>query len=472
MGDELWPPWRVCSQAHYRGVLHLEFQDDRNQVVMFRISPRSETSGLPPARSGPFDVPQLAVAYQPGPVPFEALAPLGRALAARLANVTWAELTTADAHWRQRLRAHLLAHPTARARLGDWLPAEALPAWPCVLPWTRLELSQGGVVGPCCAEYQARRWPLSGGLDALWNGEAMQAFRRAMASQNLASACRSTCPILRGGSERPADLRLHGGAAALVDAQLAVVDAMLAGDLQVAGAPLAMCFTVTSFCNYDCLMCPLGVEGTLDDELQPAFYEALEQWLPRLLVLEVNGGEPFASPHFRAFVERLDRAALPQLRLNVVTNASYLSGKQLQRFAQVPWGQVTVSLNAATPETYALVNRGLSWERIRPHLDALRAQTQEITYSMVILRQNLQEIELFADLAEADGVAVRFLLPFRDRHGASVMTELPLMRAALASLERVLARLQARGRLHEARGVEGSVLVLRERLSRGLATAL
>ncbi len=377
----------------------------------------------------------------------------------------------AGGSWQERARSHLRDRPHLSLRLDQLLPAEALPAWPCTLPWTRLEVSQGGQVGPCCVEYQtapALAQPLL--ATALWNGPGMQAFRRAMLpGVGTPSTCRASCPMLIGQSQLAADVRLRGGPLAALDSQIAVVEDLLAGRTQVRGAPLAVCLATTSFCNYDCLMCPCGAEGKLSDQLPAAFYADLLTLLPGVQVLDANGGEPLASPTFREFLETLDVAKLPQLQVNLVTNGSYLTPKQLDKLARVPFGNLTVSLNAATADTYLLVNRGLPYARARAHLDDLLARQRagmrgEVTYSMVILKQNFHEIEAFAELALTDGVHLRYMLPFRNRHDSSLLTDRVAMLAALTALQRVAQRLLGLGRGREARDALTSARILLGRL--------
>lgn len=383
----------------------------------------------------------------------------------------------APADWRATLRHRLLDQPGKSMTLGELLGPQ-LPAWPCALPWTRLETSQGGFVGPCCLEYQDGRWPLDATPTQLWNGPALQAFRLAMTREGHPGTCRTTCPVLAGGTESVADVRLGGGPAAAIESQIRVVEDLLAGQTVMRGAPLSVCLTVTSYCNYDCLMCPHGEEGRLDDQLTPAFYDDLRALLPGVLVLEANGGEPLASPYFRAFLEGLEGRELPHLRVNLITNGSYLGPKQLDRFANVPWGNLTFSLNAATADTYLRVNRGLAYAKVRSHLDDLLARRRtgrlraDVTYSLVILKQNLHEIEAFADLARTDDVVVRYMLPFRDRHGSSILTDRGCMLEALRALQSVAARLLERGRGKEARGVLASARVLLQRLDARVVAAL
>ena len=381
--------------------------------------------------------------------------------------------------WQERARQHLRDKPHLSLRLGQLLDAHELPAWACTLPWTRLEVSQGGQIGPCCVEYQTEHFAAEPKLaSALWNGPGMQAFRGAMLpATGTPTTCRATCPVLLGQSQRAADVRLRGGPKAALDSQIAAIEDMLAGRTEVRGSPLAVCLATTSYCNYDCLMCPCGEEGQLADQLPAAFYDDLQGLLPGVQVLEANGGEPLASPTFRDFLTTLDASTLPQLQVNLITNGSYLAPKLLDKLERVPFGNITLSLNAATPNSYLLVNRGLPYERVRAHLDDLLARQKagmrgELTYSMVILRQNVSEIEAFADLALTDGVHLRFMLPFRNRHDSSVFTDRPAMLAALQGLQRVASRLLNLGRGQEARDAMTSARILASRIDARLLTPL
>jgi molybdenum cofactor biosynthesis enzyme MoaA len=166
------------------------------------------------------------------------------------------------------------------------------------------------------------------------------------------------------------------------------------------------------------------------------------------------------------------------VRVALTTNGSYLTPRELERLADVRFEHVTVSLNAASAETYARVNRGLPLARVRENLDALLAgrardgSPESISYSMVILRENLHEIADFAALAEGDGVGVRFMLPMHDRNGQSFLTDAKLMRDVELRLRDVAARLSERGSERDARRVRGEADVLSLRLARGVLRPL
>lgn len=375
--------------------------------------------------------------------------------------------------WEVRARGRLV-DAEIELSLAELMGSEALPAWPCTLPWSRLELSTRRFLGPCCPDYQSR--PASAppvfDLEADWNGATMRAFRRALTgASSLESTCATTCPTLAGGRHPPAAFRLRGGRAPFVAHQLAIARAMLEGAERVPGPPLDLMFAPTNFCNYDCLMCEWGEEGTRESDLPDAFYASLEPALDRIRTLEVAGGEPLAASAFRSFLTGLDRRRFPDLQISLVTNGSYLLPKELERWSAVPFSTLTISLNAASAATYRRVNRGLDWSRIRENLEALAARRRDgrwrasSTYSMVLLRSNVHEIVDFARLAEEDGAGVRFMLPMFDRNGESIMTAAAPMESARDQLRLVVRRLRDRGQEGRARGVEGELAVLEERLA-------
>lgn len=381
----------------------------------------------------------------------------------------------ARAPWDSRLWWLLADRPAAAVALREVLPPDALPDVPCVLPWTRLEIHEGGTHGPCCADYlQAPgRAPTDTPLDALWHGPPMRAVRQAMADGRPTRTCRPTCPVLVGGTDLPGDLVLRGGPAATVAVAIARVRDLLAMRAVPEAPPAALCFAATSFCNYDCVMCDCGRRGTLDDQPDDAFFARAAGWAARGVELEVNGGEPLASPRFLAFLDRLAGDGVRPAPVGLVTNGSLLTPDRIDRWAPILRG-VVVSLNAADAPTYRAINRGAPWAVVRAHLDHLLRTRREgrftggLSYSMVVLRANLEQVPAFVELALRDDVDARFLLPQGDRDGQSVMTAPGPATRAADLLEAAAARLDDAGRVRPARAAAALARVLRDRVARNV----
>lgn len=494
--------WRVAQTWVGPGRVSVQVARAEGERVELTVSP-PEGGG----DSGPFDVDGVRVCYQPTTVAFDAFQGAGRALGARLREAgglaavrAWVGSSSSppsssprsqssggarrapDARpWRDRAQEVLVDRPRASLRLDELLDEGSLPPWACVEPWTRLEFSTSRQAGPCCVDYQMDPRPLVEGasLEDLWAGPVMRGFRRAMVDSDVRAHCCTSCPVLAGSSQTPGRIELRGGPEAFVEAQLDLVDEVLRGVESPSRGPFVVCFPTTTWCNYNCLMCDFGETGTLADELPPSFYASLRRWAAGLQRLEVLGGEPLASPVFREYLAREDFGAYPGLEIALTTNGSYLTPNELPRLLRAPIANLVVSLNAATADTYAAVNRGLPYARVRTNLDHLLARRREgagrlnaIVYSMVILKRNLHEVRAFADLARADGVAYRFMLPMMDRNAQSIMTDRGAMEAALGALEDVLRDEASRPALNDTGQILGEMEVLRSRLARGIYRAL
>jgi molybdenum cofactor biosynthesis enzyme MoaA len=381
-----------------------------------------------------------------------------------------------DLGWEDRLRLVLTGRPSIVVRLSDVLPPDLMPAMPCTLPWTRIEESGDHSHGPCCCDFRAVGGPAPDGADpvAMWNSSAMRAFREAVAAGGRPATCRTSCPILASGEERPEELQLHGGTPAAVGNQVGLVRALLERRVEVEHAPLVYCFPATEHCNYRCVMCGVHRKKVPADSQRPAsFYRDLEPWLERQVRLDAHGGEPLASSTFRAFVEDESRTDRPGV-VEVSTNGSLLDPEWLESLPRLPFRTIVASLNAATPGLYRRVTRGLPWEVVRHNLDALLRMRDSgryagaIIYSMVLIRLNLHEIRAFADMAAADGVEVRFLLTHGDYLNQSIMTAMEPMTVAAGGLAEVAEVLDRRGELRQARQVRALVSILRARIAAGV----
>lgn len=383
--------------------------------------------------------------------------------------------TAGPVTWKDRARWLLVGRPEVRIPLTRLVAEADLPDIPCTRPWTRLEYHDGGTFGPCCADYMNGRHFVPAGASTLelWRSDLLKRYRLEMLRFSHPPGCRTSCPVLAGRLEPPARLTLRGGDEATVENQFRIVDALLARCVDADWLPTSICVPVTSFCNYDCLMCECGEVGTLDDQKTLEFWEGLSPFLEAGAQVDANGGEPLASPVFRRWLKRLAANQRPPL-VAVVTNGAFLTPGFLASYGRLPFRAVTVSLNAASPETYRVVNRGLPWSRIRRNLDALLDARRtgrligEVAYSMVILRANLHEIRAFAELGLRDRVGVRYLLPQFNRNAQSILVDPESMRVAVADLSWVADLLARAGQERWAEEARTHVRVLSERLAAGL----
>jgi wyosine [tRNA(Phe)-imidazoG37] synthetase (radical SAM superfamily) len=384
-----------------------------------------------------------------------------------------------EVSWEDQARWLLVDRPFRSLRFEDLVPTE-LPDIRCIRPWTRFELHEGGSYGPCSQNFMevtAPIFPDRPNLHALWNGDLFRAFRKSLSGPGHPSTCRRACPALACEADHLKRWWLHGGSAAMVENELRTAHSILGGEPEMQAIPVSFNIATTSFCNYDCLMCNCGRTGTLEDEKTESFYHQLARWEDRLVIIEANGGEPLASSHYRACVEKMAHASGPST-LQITTNGSLMTPRWLHGLPRLPYAKICISINAASADTYLAVNRGVSWDTIRRNIEALLQLRREgyytglVTYSMVVLRRNLHEVRAFAEMAIRDGTEVRYMLPMRELSGQTVMTSHDTMAELKRALEDVIVRLREQGMSFSALDAEGRLAVLRNRLDAGLYEAL
>ncbi len=292
----------------------------------------------------------------------------------------------------------------------------------CTAAWTTLEVvSPDGDATQCCSDWThgTRGDPRTQSLSEIWNGEGFRSARRVLASADTRSLCKPICPRLHDKKLATSRFEFFPGAPAFEENQRLVADDIAERREVMRGRPLSLTLAPSSYCNYDCVMCDHG--RTPRRDLPASVLEEVVDFLPTLRILNLLGGEPLADARVMALLRGMDRRKTPDVGIALTTNGSLLTERALSHLTQCPFADVTVSLNAATPETYARVHRGLDFGALLANLDALTAfrdrapQHFAITLSFVVMPDNAAELPAFGELARARGLPIR-LLPVSGGH--------------------------------------------------------
>jgi MoaA/NifB/PqqE/SkfB family radical SAM enzyme len=243
-------------------------------------------------------------------------------------------------------------------------------------------------------EHEERRLTIR--LDSPGTKRSRPAFRHLMRVEGGFSQQRVYLPLRKGKNI----IRISGAAVQTIEARNP--------DCAPSKPPNQLIIPITSYCNFQCVMCPHGLAGGVRDKAH--FPDAIAD----LLIADLNGyeqscdvaltglGESFMSPAFVRFVEAVKN---PLVKFNFTTNGSMLTARRIEWLLSSKVWRVNVSLDAGTPETFFKIRRS-DWSDVVRNLEALSEAIAAsprkdfwLELNMTLMRENVDEIEGFLRLA-------------------------------------------------------------------------
>lgn len=298
---------------------------------------------------------------------------------------------------------------TAMIRPGDG-GAERLF---CSKPFTWFEVSRGtaeGEVYLCCPSWLSRP---AGNLNhqsvgEIWNGMVAQDIRRSILDGTFRYCSTDRCPHLnsRTGPVQPVS--------AVTDPDL--LDAIHNGRTELAHGPREINCSYDRSCNLSCPSCRTAVivETGRRAEIGGIQRKLQAEALPGARLLYITGsGDPFGSPFFRTWLRTMRRSDVPLLEcIRLHTNGLLWTPAMWASIAEEIRALVKhadISINAATPGTYAVNRRGGNWEVLLRNLEFIGRLRSEgplewLGINMVVQDNNLEEMPAFIELGRRFGV--------------------------------------------------------------------
>jgi MoaA/NifB/PqqE/SkfB family radical SAM enzyme len=143
---------------------------------------------------------------------------------------------------------------------------------------------------------------------------------------------------------------------------------------------------------------------------------------PYLSSIQFGGGEPLMYPEFMQVAKMIK--GYPYVNLSVCTNANLINQEIIDRVIFSPnFRSLTISMDAATSETYSKIRRGGSFDKVITVVQEIRERSRnirwpKIQFNFVIMRSNYKEVLPFVDLAVELGIwALNFmmLIPYANK---------------------------------------------------------
>ena len=174
--------------------------------------------------------------------------------------------------------------------------------------------------------------------------------------------------------------------------------------------PKILTLESTSVCNLRCVMCPHAVGKVARPKHLPVdVVEKLRGALSTVETVQLHGiGEPLFSPAFWRTLDRLSDSTAEFVSFN--SNFTILKDEQIEGLLKSRLHMVNVSLDAATPETYAKI-RGYDFDKVIDNLrrflaqrDNLGLKIPKVYINMTLMLANIDEASAFVRMGHELGV--------------------------------------------------------------------
>jgi len=304
----------------------------------------------------------------------------------------------------------------------------------CYRPWQCLDLNafdlKAARITPCDA------WsPVAIGdalldpVHEIWNARMAQEFRRSMLDGSFRYCSKIRCPFIshRTLPARPADAELDlpapagnhqsgpdhhvtgGISTGEAKAPLSASAGRERYGLKTQASPRSVMLGLDRECNLACPQCRPDFHVANESD-RTAVDRIIARLTPELWngvrVVRLNtNGDLFAGRASRRLLEQLSRDRFPQLRFDFITNGQLLDRRTFDHFDLK--GRMTglsISMDAATEETYRIVRRGGEFSRLLSNLeflDGLRqneGETFQLRLEFVVSAWNFREMIPFVEI--------------------------------------------------------------------------
>jgi MoaA/NifB/PqqE/SkfB family radical SAM enzyme len=234
--------------------------------------------------------------------------------------------------------------------------------------------------------------------DAVWNSEAASEIRRSILDGDFSYCSRTLCYYIAARKLPRKDEITAPGLRGYID-----------NHSTRAQPPVMVELAYDTTCNLACPSCrtELIVEKA---DVQDAHTQAVDRViLPLLKTAKLGylsaGGEAFASKHMRSVLSRLNREEYPQLQLHLITNAQLLTPQRWGAFPHLAKmiGILSVSIDAATAETYENLRRPGKWDVLLNNLEFIAGmrrtgEIRSLGINFVVQKDNFREMPNFVEL--------------------------------------------------------------------------
>jgi len=277
----------------------------------------------------------------------------------------------------------------------------------CYRPFELLEIHKEYYGFVCCPSWLpviVGNCNKSGILDT-WNSEKSKKIRASIIDGSFKYCDHKECPKIQG-DELPRYENLNAKWKKIYDSKQTHIEEL--------PSEIALCYDIS--CNLACPSCRsekvLDIRGRSYDE-KLAFTNYLielvnqSQGQKESTTLRVTGsGDPIAAPIYFKLLQEIDGTKLPHLKIILQTNGLLLNAKNWQRLHKIHKNivAISISIDAASAETYRKVRRLGDWDKLMNNLSFISKLKEEFNFNgfclnFVVQKENYNEMSSFVQMA-------------------------------------------------------------------------
>ncbi|HEX7680497.1 MAG TPA: radical SAM protein [Thermoanaerobaculia bacterium] len=280
----------------------------------------------------------------------------------------------------------------------------------CHMPFTQLATGYRGDAFVCCCPawvpFPVGNVFTAPSADAVWNSEAAVEIRRSVLDGDFRYCSRTLCSYIAAQKLPRKDDITDPTLRGYIDQRKTVLDHV----------PRMVELNHDPTCNLACPSCRNEIIAAKAEE-QDTYAQAAERVILPLLKKVTGhsyisgGGEAFASRHYRSILASLNRSDYPGLNLHLITNGLLITPQRWSEYPHLPEmiDVLSVSIDAARPETYERLRRPAKWSVLMNNLEVMAEMRRSRTiryfqFNFVIQEENYREILDFVALGKRLGV--------------------------------------------------------------------
>ena len=296
----------------------------------------------------------------------------------------------------------------------------------CTRAFDHAQMLDNGEITPCCPPW-VNHYSLGNineqPYEEIWNGEKAQKFRKSILDGSFKYCNAKSCPHLQSQTHCVGTIKQLKQRKLINDS---ILYDILHEDVVLNHGPHEIQFCYDKSCNLSCPSCRRGiimVSGKKKQKLLDMQNKLQADFLKNADRLIVTGsGDAFASPIFRKFLQTFTKEQAPKLRhINILTNGLLIKKHwaTLSEYAKEKIQYISISIDAATPETYTINRRGGDWNLLHENLkfvEDLKAANEIKAFqtSIVVQDNNFRELFDFILMCEkykVDSVQLQIIEP-------------------------------------------------------------